>query len=163
MAQASNPGLISSFIVGILSAFAFLAITWVTKGFLWPKYLANRYRGANLTGEWEGYYEGKSEPDAEVSLTQRGNTITGSSHLRRDTSGRKVDRRYSWKGRFLNTSVIFTFEDTKNPLMFGGAMVFYTSDSDANCLKGKSIYLKPELNDVKMITVELWKKGTRSS
>jgi hypothetical protein len=91
---------------------------------------------------------GLSEPSAVISFKQVGTKITGSSTVSKNKKGEQVDRKYTYKGTFLNRSIVLTFEDERNPLMMGGAMVFHHIDSDAKEMKGKSMYFKPELNDV---------------
>ena len=145
-------------ITGVVASSIFFAISLVVKYWLRPKYIALTYKGTKIDGAWDVYYEGSTEPSAVIEFEQTGTKISGSSVVSKNKAGKVVDRKYSYKGTFLNRSIVLTFEDEKNPLMMGGAMVFHHIDSDAKEMSGKSIYFKPEINDVDTSNATLKKK-----
>jgi len=145
-------------VTGIVASAIFLGITLAIKQWLWPRYVASTYRGTKIDGEWDAYYEGAEEPSAVITFKQTGTKIVGNSSVTKSKDGKTVDRKYKYRGTFLNKSIVLTFEDEKNPLMMGGAMVFHHIDSDAKEMSGISIYFKPEKNQVDTSNANLRKK-----
>tara|TARA_Y100001963_G_scaffold152381_1_gene237103 strand:+ start:363 stop:821 length:459 start_codon:yes stop_codon:yes gene_type:complete len=147
-------------ITGIIASAIFLFITYTINKWVWPEFIAALYKGTKIDGEWLVYYEDSSEPSANIIFKQTGNKIIGNSVVSKNRAGETVERKYKYKGTFLNNSIVLTFEDKNNPLMMGGAMVFHHIDSDAKKMRGKSIYFKPEINDVDASNATLRKKST---
>jgi len=135
--------MIEGVLVGVAASTVFAFIAVIVREWLIPKIREFSYEGATLTGTWEFYYENDVEPAAEVTLRQKGRSISGTSHVTTNTKGNKVDRRYNYSGRYLNTSAVFTFEDVHNPTVFGGTMVFHTSNSDGTAMNVIASYYKP--------------------
>ena len=136
----------------------FLTITLAIKQWIWPRLLAAFYKGYKVDGEWDVYFDGNAEIAATIKFNQMGRKIVGHSLVSKNRYGKNVNRKYKYKGTFLNSSIILTFEDKRHELMYGGAMVFYHIDSDAREMRGKSIFFKPELNDVDVTNATLRKK-----
>ena len=153
--------MLEGIMIGVAASAVFTFLALFSKQWLIPRFHELTYDGTKLDGTWECYYEGSEEPDAEIDFYQKGRTVKGESHVTRNTRGERIDRRYLYSGRYLNTSVVLTFEDLDNPTVFGGSMVFYTCKSDGRAMKGIAMYYKPEVNDVVTARAELWKKGTR--
>jgi len=149
-----------SVITGVIASTIFLFITYIINKWAWPAFVAALYRGTKIDGDWNVYYEGSSEPSAKIIFKQTGNKIIGNSVVSKNRAGEAVERKYKYKGTFLNRSIVLTFEDENNPLMMGGAMVFHHIDSDAKEMRGKSIYFKPEMNDVDTSNAVLRKKSS---
>lgn len=146
-------------VIGIVASTIFLIITYIIKRWAWPEFIAALYEGTKIDGEWNVYYEGSTEPSAIIKFKQTGVRIIGKSTVLKNRAGDAVERKYKYQGKFLNRSIVLTFEDENNPLMMGGAMVFHHIDSDAKEMKGKSIYFKPELNNVDISNATLKKKS----
>ena len=146
--------------IGIISILVFVIIQVGFKKLVLPLLRKKRYRGYNISGKWEVYYNGLESYSAILDLDQVGKNIFGQSIVMENTSRQKVDRKYTYNGSILNNSIILTFEDLGNPNLFGGAMVFYISDSDAVTMKGTTIYYKPESNEIRKVDAILLKKGT---
>ena len=144
--------------IGLLTSCIFLGLTYVIGVHLWPTYIVSKYKGTKIDGEWDVFYEGINEASALIVFEQKGTKITGSSSVAKNKAGVVVNRKYNYKGTFLNNSVVLTFEDANSPLMFGGAMVFHHIDCDAKEMTGKSIYFKPEKNEVDSSTAKLVKR-----
>lgn len=147
-------------ITGVIASAIFLGITLAIKQWLWPRFMSALYKGTKIDGEWDGYFEGSNEVAVTIKFKQCGTKLVGTSVVSKNRKGESVDRRYKYKGTFLNRSIVLTFEDERNPLMMGGAMVFHHIDSDAKQMKGKSMYFKPEINDVDVTNALLKKKSS---
>lgn len=152
--------MIDSIIPGVIASAIFAGIVAVIKYWLYPAYVASIYKGTKIYGEWDVFYEGTTEASAVISFKQVGTSIEGSSVVSKNKAGEVVDRKYQYKGTFLNRSIVLTFEDKKNPLMMGGAMVFHHIDSDAKKMNGIAVYFKPETNQVETSNAQLVQKNS---
>ncbi|EOV9245053.1 hypothetical protein ACN5YO_004641 [Vibrio parahaemolyticus] len=104
---------IAGVLTGITASAIFASVVWVIKQKLWPMYLSATYKGTKIDGDWDVFYEGKDEPSAVVTFTQKGTELRGHSVVSKNRNGDTVDRKYCYRGTFLNRSVILTFEDKK--------------------------------------------------
>lgn len=137
----------------------YIAYDKILKDFI----LTSTYRGSNIEGEWEVYYNNLEKHSAVISFTQHGAKVKGKSIVQENTKGQKVDRQYFYNGKQLQNSLILHFQDSKNATAFGGVMVFYISDSDGLSMTGTTLYYKPELNKNKIVHALLIKKGANKS
>lgn len=151
--------MITGIISGIIASGIFLLLTSIIKYWIWPQIRDSMYRGTRIDGEWEVCYEGSTDIAARMTFKQTGTKIVGNSHIIKNRSGNDVNRKYILRGTFLDKSIILTFQDKNNPSMIGGAMVIHHTDSDAMIMKGKSIYFKPEYNEVDVSVVNFYRKS----
>lgn len=148
----------TGFLMGFLSTAAFAGSVVAFRHWLWPLYLANRYRGIVVAGEWDGYYEGIDERCVRFSFEQAGHRLKGTSRVELNKSRNRVERSYSYQGTVLGQSLVIKFEDRSH--LTGGAMVLHIANSDATILRGESIYYKPESGCVETTRLEMRKVTT---
>lgn len=146
-----------TYLLGIVSSIIAAAVYSFIVHYLIPK--IKGIKNKDLSGIWVGFYGVSVEPSVEIKFKQLGNKLTGHSKVKYDSEGKPVKRKYLYKGIILGKSLVLTFDDLNNKGQLGGAMIFFISNSDGTRMTGKSIYYKPEINEVVTTDAVLWMKG----
>ena len=132
----------TSFIVGVGSSIAAVALIYVFTKHLWPAFRNKAvYQGVRVDGSWE-IVEKRSEDSVRVGkivLKQTGSDVSGRSERLMTRDGQSSNRQFSYKGSIQGRQLTLLFEDKRGVGFDTGAYVFVVQN-DGNTMIGMATF-----------------------